>query len=155
MIRDRRIALISHCVLNQNAVLTDWGRAKGPFTTLVCSMMNQNLGLLQLPCPEMMYLGVNRPPQNYADYNTPAFREHCRNLLAPPLAELNKLVEDGCTLELLLGIENSPCCDLHTGKGVFMEELFCMLPEGILPVVRQMVPENYHEEKCIVPLIIL
>lgn len=153
MIRGRRIALVAHCVLNQNTVLTGWARAKGGYTSAVCQIMEQGLGLLQLPCPEMMYLGVDRPPQTFADYDTPAFRQHCRNLLAPTLAELSRLLEDGSTVELLLGIENSPCCDLRAGKGVFMEELLKMFPEGVVPTILKMIPEIYHEEENRVPLL--
>lgn len=107
--------------------------------------MDQGLGILQLPCPELTYLGVDRAPMTYSEYDTQEYRKHCRTLLAPVLTELHRLMEDGCTIEVLLGIENSPSCDLRQGKGVFMEELFALLPEKILPKVKQMVPEHYCE----------
>lgn len=145
--RGRRIALVAHCVFNQNAVLTGWERATGTFNATVSDLMRQGLGLVQLPCPELTFLGVDRPPMTYEEYDTPEYREHCRTLLAPVLAQLQRLLEDGCTLEVLLGIEESPSCDLRQGKGVFMEELYQLLPEGSLPIIRQMIPECHQEDE--------
>ncbi len=146
MKRNRRIAVISHCILNQNAVLTEWERAPGAFKGVVRDLLVKDVSLLQLPCPEMTYGGVNRPPLAYADYDTPEFRAHCIALLTPSISQINRLAEDGCTLELLMGIENSPCCDLTPGKGVFMEELLRLLPPEVPVISRRMVPESYREE---------
>lgn len=145
MKRGCRIAVVAHCVLNQNAVLSGWERASGAFNNIVRGLLEADLALVQLPCPEMTYGGVSRPPRSYADYDTPDFRAHCRTLVAASALHLEKLAEDGGSVELLLGIENSPCCDLRQGKGVFMEELERMLSPSVIVRAHAMVPEAYVE----------
>lgn len=143
--RSRRIALVSHCILNQNVVLTGWERAAGPFRSVVSELLDEGLSIIQLPCPEVSYKGVNRPSMTYVDYNTEAFRSHCRKLLVPAVLQLERLHEDGCRLEALYGIENSPNCDLQPGRGVFMEELRKLLPPDLVIHSLRMVPESYSE----------
>lgn len=141
--RSRRIAVVAHCVLNQNSVLTGWERSEGPFAGWACPLMETGWSLYQLPCPELHFAGVNRPPQDYAGYDTPAFRELCRRLLGPHVEALLKLREDGCLFRLV-GIAESPSCDLRYGKGVMMEELGAMLPANFFSSY-DMVPEKYCE----------
>lgn len=143
--RSRRIALVSHCILNQNVVLRDWERASGPFCSVVTELLEEGLSIIQLPCPEVTYKGVNRPPMTYGDYDTEAFRSHCRKLLLPTVSQLQRLHEDECRLEVLYGIENSPNCDLRQGRGVLMEELMQLLPPNMVIESQRMVPESYSE----------
>lgn len=143
--RSRRIALVSHCILNQNTVLRDWERASGPFRSVVSGLLEEGFSIIQLPCPEVTYKGVNRPPMTYEDYDTEAFRSHCRKLLVPTVLQLQRLHEDSCRLEVLYGIENSPNCDVRQGRGVLMEELIKLLPPNMAIENLRMVPESYSE----------
>ncbi len=147
MKRNRKLAILAHCVLNQNAVLTDWERSEGPFKAYVMPLLEKGVSILQLPCPELAFGGVRREPLTFTDYNTESYRQHCQKLLEPFFMQLEALLADGCEIIALIGIENSPSCDLRQGKGVFMEEFFHRLgasSEGIQSL--QMVPESYIEE---------
>lgn len=156
MQRNRRIVIISHCILNQNVVLKDWERSEGPFRSVVIPLLEKGVSLVQLPCPELGFkrgagidIGVNRPPMSYDDYNTQAYREHCRDILKPTIQMLKALVSDGCIFEELIGIENSPSCDWHPGKGVFMEEFISLWQSevGPLSLIRRMglIPEVFRD----------
>lgn len=145
MERNRKIAVLAHCVMNQNAVLTGWERAKGPFSTVIIDLMKRDIAILQLPCPELSFGGVNRMAMTYDDYNHDAFRAHCRTLLEPFFKQLNPLLDDGCEIVELIGIENSPSCDLRAGKGVFMEEFFKLLAPSVKILNDRMILEDYEE----------
>lgn len=151
MTERRKIALVAHCVLNQNAVLRGWERTQGGFTPIVTQLARENYGLVQLPCPELAYLGVDRPPQTYEDYDTESYRQHCRQLLTPLTTQVAAFLAAGYAIEVLMGIENSPSCDLRHGKGIFMEELFKLIPADALPDVGLMVPEAYTAEEPLPP----
>jgi len=153
MKRNLRIAMVSHCVLNQNSVLSDWERGRGAFKSIVQELLDEDLAIVQLPCPELMYLGVGRPPMNYEDYDTPEFRICCELMLKPTVIQIAKLVESGCSIDVLVGIENSPNCDLNPGKGVFMEVLMELLPTDAMIHSKRMVPEKYLECECPLALI--
>lgn len=141
--RNRRIAVVPHCLLNQNSVLTGWERSEGPFAGWAVPLMETGWSLYQLPCPELLYGGVKREPQDYGAYDTADYRQHCRRLLAPSVEGLLKLKADGCLFRLI-GIEESPSCDLRHGKGVLMEELAALLPANFFSSYDQ-VPEKYCE----------
>lgn len=89
--------------------------------------MSQGYGLLQLPCPEFTFLGLDRPPMTYEEYNTVEYREHCREILQPVVKQMVDYRDAGYELVGALGIGTSPSCD--PTRGVFMEELRRLLQE--------------------------
>jgi predicted secreted protein len=64
----------------------------------------------------------------YEQYDTPEYRKHCREILAPVINQAKEYQHIGYELTGLLGIKGSPSCD--PGRGVFMEELFKMFGEN-------------------------
>jgi hypothetical protein len=44
-------------------------------------------------CPEFTFLGLNRPPMTYEEYNTPEYRQHCRKILAPVLDQAKEYLK--------------------------------------------------------------
>lgn len=127
MQRSKQILIVSHCILNQNTVIAEEARAEGAVESAVEWAMKQGYGFLQLPCPEFTFLGLNRPSMTYEQYNTPEYRKHCREILAPVLEQAVEYVKNGYELAGLLGIQSSPSCD--PTRGIFMEELTVMLAE--------------------------
>ena len=120
MLRSRTIIVVSHCVLNQNTVIPDEARSTGVMKSAVDWCHEQGYGVLQLPCPEFTYLGPDRPSMTRQQYDTPEYREHCRNILQPIIDQLQVYVEHNYQIAGGLGIAHSPSCD--PGNGVFMEE---------------------------------
>jgi predicted secreted protein len=128
MQRSKRILLVSHCILNQNTVIENEARAEGAILSATEWAMKEGFGILQLPCPEFTFLGLNRPPMTYEQYNTPEYRKHCREILAPVLNQAKEYQKNGFEITGLLGIKGSPSCD--PSRGVFMEELLALLAEN-------------------------
>jgi predicted secreted protein len=132
MQRSKKILIVSHCILNQNTVIEEEARAEGAVQSAVEWAMKQGYGFLQLPCPEFTFLGLNRPPMTYEQYDTPEYRKHSREILMPVLKQAEEYVNNGYELAGILGIQSSPSCD--PTRGVFMEELTDMLKEKGIPL---------------------
>jgi predicted secreted protein len=132
MRRSKRILLVSHCILNQNTVIENEARAEGAVKSATEWALKEGFGILQLPCPEFTFLGLNRPSMTYEEYNTPEYRQHCREILKPILHQAEEYVKNGYEIGGLLGIQSSPSCD--TTRGIFIEELTGMFTKKGIPL---------------------
>ncbi|OIK12437.1 hypothetical protein BIV60_16185 [Bacillus sp. MUM 116] len=128
MQRSKKILLVSHCILNQNTVIENEARAEGAILSAIEWAIKEGFGFLQLPCPEFTFLGLNRPPMTYEQYNTPEYRKHCREILEPVLNQAKEYLKNGYEITGLLGIKSSPSCD--PSRGIFMEELIALFAEN-------------------------
>lgn len=147
------IALVPHCVLNQNTVVKPLASHEGAVRGLVRVLVDEGYGIIQLPCPEAVYLGLRRWWMSREQYDTIAYRRTARKLLEPIVDLLRELIADGCRY-VVIGVKGSPSCAVETtssnpgwggkpavegrtfkveGMGVFMEELFKLLNEHGLP----------------------
>ncbi|WP_456419493.1 CD3072 family TudS-related putative desulfidase [Methanocaldococcus infernus] len=126
-----KIAIVSHCILNQNSVVKSLRRVKGSFKEVVSLLIKNDFGIIQLPCPELIYLGINREGRVKEEYDTEEYRELCRELLKNIFKYIREYEKDGYKF-LLIGIEGSPTCGifktetkdgLREGRGILMEEL--------------------------------
>lgn len=154
MLRGRKILAVVHCILNVNAKVYPLARVRGAHTKLLREYLDAGVGLIQLPCPELTYLGDNRWGMTREQYDHANFRAHCRSILMPSIQELEALMQGGCEVVGVLGMDGSPNCGVRRtcvgfeggeisseeafrrqrarlrmveGKGVFMEVL-----QGIL-----------------------
>ncbi|CEG25792.1 CD3072 family TudS-related putative desulfidase [Bacillus sp. B-jedd] len=132
MPRSKRIILTSHCIINQNTVIDGEARALGAIPSAVQWIVGKGYGILQLPCPEFTFLGLDRPPMTYEEYDTKEYRVHCRKILEPVVQQVKEYVKSGYIIEGILGIQSSPSCDQT--RGVFMEELHKLFTENHLPL---------------------
>ncbi|WP_338114735.1 CD3072 family TudS-related putative desulfidase [Trichococcus flocculiformis] len=144
--RSKKIIVIAHCCLNQNAVLPAWERARGAYPFMEV-LVQKGYGILQLPCPETLALGICRPPMNYDDYNTTEHRKLCERLCDIPVQMIRRHHEAGDTLVGMIGIQDSPNCAISGRRGVFMEILLEQLEKVSLPLPRIEVPVEYSEGK--------
>ena len=142
--KSKKLILISHCILNQNAVIEGWERASGAFP-VAGLLVESGIGIIQLPCPELLFKGMERPSMTYADYNTKEYRQLCSDSLAPYIIQIKNYIKNGYTLQGLIAIHNSPTCSISAQRGVLMEELFdiCEKENIILRYVE--IPEDYNE----------
>ena len=144
--RSKKVIVLCHCILNQNSVINDWERARGAFP-LAGPILNSGIGIIQLPCPELIFKGLDRPPLEYEDYNTEEYRELSRQLLSPYVWQLKEYVSKGYELQGIIGINKSPSCSITGQRGVFMEEFFQMCSDENIELRHMEIPEDYHEEK--------
>ena len=111
-----------HCVLNQNA--RDPGAAVRPavFSEVVALLLDREVGIVQMPCPETTCLGLlrNRPAgvriRDLLD--TPWGRRCCKSLACAVADQLQEHARSGhAVLAVVGGDTESPGCAVHVRHG--------------------------------------
>ncbi len=139
--------LISHCIINQNAVVHGLERARGAYP-FVKRLIDEGIAFIQLPCPEFLLQGADRKPMSYEDYQgIKGYRKACRELVLPILVQLRMYREEGYTYLGVIGIAESPNCALQNRRGVLMEVLCEALQNAGFHQKYAEVPVCYEEGK--------
>jgi len=151
--RAKKIAVVAHCYLNQNARVKPYASMCGAFRELIEPLLKNNFGIIQLPCPETTGCGLNRWEAVTEQYDTRAFRRHCRNILQPYIDQLHEHQKAGDKIYGVFGVPFSPCCgtqynpshkgwggpligkgapqlEIAKGPAVFMQEMMAMCKEA-------------------------
>ena len=144
-VRGMKLAVVAHCIMNQNTVAPGLASHRGAVEAFVKLLVEKGYGILQLPCPEATYLGMKRWWMTKNQYDSTGYRSHCRRILEPTLVTLEELTKTGAEY-IVIGVKGSPSCGIYTtttgewqgdpskatevktakspGMGVFMEEFF-------------------------------
>lgn len=128
MRRNKKIAVVSHCILNQNSVVYDLARCSGALRELVKYLLDNDYGIYQLPCPELVFGGLARAQQSYEQYSKPEFIRLCQSEAKTVARDLSAFIRDGCSIDIVIGINNSPSCSVNGIVGHFISALK-QLPE--------------------------
>ena len=125
--RDKKnLLIVSRCLLNENAIVSERVDSKRCPPVLQKIITEGHAEIFQLPCPEMTHLGVTRWWQSYEMYDNPGYREQCRHL-GEIVAEQVKIYTRKGYRIFLLSVDGSPSCGyLFTGK----QQLWGGRPEG-------------------------
>lgn len=142
MEREKRLILLSHCIINQNSVVLPLARAKGPFP-FVEKIIKSNIGIYQFPCPEFKFSGLSRIPTPKEKYDTPEYRELCASISNEIILDLIEYIKNDYKIIGIIGIKHSPTCSISEKRGIFMEELFKMLDKNDIKIPYIEVPEEY------------
>ncbi len=143
--RSRKLVVVAHCLLNQNSISDGTADFPGQFKEVVELLMENEVGLIQLPCPELSCLGLDRQDRAGAQRDLLSENTRIRGLMQEPqnISKLRAKAEDivtqleeyqryGFQILGLVGINRSPSCGVETttqnareeqGQGVFVEVL--------------------------------
>ena len=149
--RSQKVAFLAHCLLNQNAISDGTAVRPAGFPEMVSYLLEHGVGIVQLPCPELLCLGLDRGDPQGAERPVVVENTRIRRAMAQaePSRRLAQLVEDtmaqlleyrryGFQVVGILGANRSPCCGVDTtsqddqevpGMGVFLEALSHRLEE--------------------------
>lgn len=157
-IRSHRIVFLAHCLLNQNAKVAGIATHPGIFTPLIATLEEAGVGIIQLPCPELMHLGPSRPfgTDTVEQYDTPEYRALCLDIAKSTTALAASYLKAGYRIVCVLGVEGSPSCSvsraphlvskdqsqLQPGSGIFMEILEEQLRVDGLSIPLLGIPES-------------
>jgi predicted secreted protein len=144
MKRSKRIVMVSHCILNQNSVVKPLARAKGAFP-ISKMILEEGVGIIQLPCPEFKYLGLDRKPMSKEEYDSKDYRNLCRKLFNSICEDLQKYIESGYDFIGIVGINHSPTCSISSNMGIYMEEIFEILQSMNIEFKTFEIPTDYDE----------
>lgn len=170
MITDKRkklVAIVAHCILNQNTVVKPLASHPGAVVDLVKLLIEKGYGILQLPCPEAIYLGMRRWWMSREQYDTSHYRAFSRRILEQYVTLLEELVKDGVRY-IVIGVKGSPSCatqvstsNMHwmgepridfypssekiSAPGIFMEMFLDMIKERGLPDPMAIIDVDHEE----------
>lgn len=144
--RSGRIAIVAHCILNQNSRVSGLAERSGMITEIAEFLMRKKIGIVQMSCPELTYAGVSRQPQTKDQYNTLMFRSHCRKIAKEIVDQIQDYAKCGIDTEIVIGVDGSPSCSVNEnskgstcknmpknervkGSGILIEQLRFALKE--------------------------
>lgn len=142
--RSRKVILIAHCLLNQNSIVNGLARKPAMIRELVDLLYEKDIGVIQLPCPEIIHSGLRRWWQVREQYDNPGFKRLSKHLIELIIDYLIEYKRNNYELIGVIGVSGSPSCGVHytnsskswlgdprkagdsrrvKGRGVFMELL--------------------------------
>jgi len=135
--RSRRVVFVAHCVLNQNARLVNYAAFPAMMTPLLAALQQRDIGIVQLPCPETMALGLGRdrdvsPREIREGLELPRSQARLRRFVDQVIYQIKEYQFHGFHVVGILGINTSPSCGVETtccepprgpGEGVFIRVL--------------------------------
>ena len=143
--RSKRVIFLAHCLLNQNAISDGTAVCPAAFGELIQLLLDREVSVVQMPCPELCCLGLDRGDVHGAD--RPVVEENTRirramekdgprqkrealaDLVAEQVQEYHK---HGFQVLGIVGANRSPNCGVETtsdfdreveGRGAFMEAI--------------------------------
>ena len=122
-----RVALLSHCILNQ-AARCRWegggaSREGGMLGDVVEALLRHGVGAVQMDCPEFGLYGNPRAPRTKDGYDTPEFKERCREIAERACDTMERCLGVGGAeigVVAVVGVEGSPSCGVrrvHRAEG--------------------------------------
>jgi predicted secreted protein len=162
-LRSRKVIFLAHCQVNMNARMhrcaNVFPASSGP---VVRCCLEHELGIVQMPCPELMVTGLGRdrdePEQEFLRQalEMPESRRRIRELAAQVVFQMTEYRFQDFSLIGVLGSENSPSCgvtrtaDLANrfvpGQGVFIRELRSLMQKQGLDLPFKGVEDEKAEE---------
>ncbi len=131
--RSKKIALVAHCVLNQNSRVLGLAERHGAITEIVEFLVRNDLAIIQMARPELTYAGILRKGQTKDEYGNVMFRSHCRKIAEEIAKQIQEYAKCEIKLKIVVGVDGSPSCGV-TDSGILIEELRSILKEREIAV---------------------
>jgi predicted secreted protein len=141
-VRSRKVIFVSHCMLNQNARITTAADFPAMFEPLFEWLKEHKIGIIQMPCPELMVLGLGRVSVRDG-LETNEGHAHLHQIIDNVIYQIRQYQFQGFEVLGILGKQGSPSCgvtmtwlnDLHQpGIGVYIRLLKERLSEEQIEV---------------------
>lgn len=144
-VRSKKVVFIAHCLLNQNAISDGTAVFPAAFKDMIKAFLDADIGIVQMPCPELCCLGLDRGNTHGADspvtventrirkeIQTADAHKIMRNLVDHVMQQIMEYHKHGFEIIGIIGANRSPSCGVETtsdydkeiiGTGIFIEEL--------------------------------
>jgi predicted secreted protein len=103
----KTVCYVAHCLLNANAKVEEGARCAGIYSPVIDLLRQHRCVIRQMPCPELAFAGTHRFWAVREQYDTPAFRAHCRRLASPVAAQIRADLQRARRV-VIVGIDGSP-----------------------------------------------
>ncbi|MDL1966199.1 MAG: hypothetical protein LWW90_05925 [Candidatus Desulfofervidus auxilii] len=134
--RAKKVALVAHCLLNQNAKVNGFAFFPAMVGEIVDLLKKHNYGILQLPCPETIYAGTRRWWYVRDQYDNPGFINLSRQILKPVIDQIKEYQKNGFKV-ILIGLDGSPSCGIRWSGSNNRWGGKPEIPPGDYPVIRE------------------
>lgn len=131
--RSKKVVFIAHCFLNQNAISDGTAVYPAAFREVIDFFLKADVGIVQMPCPELCCLGLDRG--NIHGSDSPVVVENTRIRSAMKRDSSNGII----------GADRSPNCGVETtsdnnaeidGMGLFAEKISYLLLQEKIDIKR-------------------
>lgn len=111
--RSRKIVIVSHCIINQNAKLEGLALRQGVIKEILDLIIKSGCGILQMPCPEILYEGIRRFDKSYEQYDVSCFIDLCNNIVKNIMDQIENYLKWNYKIIAILAIDGSPSCGFN------------------------------------------
>lgn len=149
--RSKRAAVVAHCILNQNSRVSGLSERSSMITEVIELLVENDVGVIQMPCPELKYAGLLREGRTKEQYDSVMFRSYCRRIAKDIVDQILEYRKGEIRIEIIIGVNGSPSCGVGKelqardreedsshqeieGSGVLIEELNSALRENNLSI---------------------
>jgi len=134
--RSKKVALVSHCLLNQNAKVNGFAFFSSFIPEIIELLKKHDYGILQLPCPETIYAGLHRWWYVRDQYDNPGFIRLVRKILEPVIDQIKVYQKEGFKV-ILIGLDGSPSCGVRWSGSHKEWGGEPKIPPGDYPVIKE------------------
>jgi predicted secreted protein len=133
--RSKKVIFAAHCILNQNAKIDRCAHYPGAMQEVTQCLLDSGVGIIQLPCPELLLLGLDRQVDTAAQTTVesedtrvaqrmaePPIRAACQKLADQVIYQISEYQKNGFEVLGILGINGSPTCGVEFNWGENCEE---------------------------------
>lgn len=129
--RSGKVVFLSHCMLNQNARIVRAADFPAMFEPLIDYLQKQQVGFIQMPCPELYCLGLGRQAVRVG-LESPEGSRRLERLIDDLVFTIREYLFQGFEIVGILGKQGSPACGVtrtwldnrqQDGQGVWIREL--------------------------------
>lgn len=113
MNRSKKIAIISHCIINQNSVVKGEYKNMNIFFQFIKKLFENNIGILQLPCPETECYGLRRWGHVKEQFDNCGYRQYIEKVINSFLEIMKEYLNNGYEIIGIYGIAGSPSCGVN------------------------------------------
>ncbi len=110
--RSEKIIFLANCLLNANNKVREFARYKGIFSEVLKAIDAHGLGVIQMPCPETLYMGNQRWWNSRNLYDTAGYRRYCRKLSEQMVDYLENYHIMQYDVIAVLTCDGSPSCGI-------------------------------------------
>lgn len=112
--KNKKIIILCHCLINPFSKVFNFRTPNEDFELkkkeLISLFFNNDIGIIQLPCPELTCYGCNRWGHVKEQFDTTHFRETCKLLLNESVNQMYEYTKNNYSILGIIGINGSPSC---------------------------------------------
>jgi len=137
--RSKRVVLAVHCIHNQNARIDKCAYFPGVMGEIAQMLADSGVGIVQLPCPELMHLGLDREAHGGQQIGireallAKEGRKACAEMARQAVCQVEEYRKHGFEVLGVIGNDGSPACGVErtwyhgagagAGEGAFIRAL--------------------------------